>query len=131
MPFTQSVFSFPSSRKRKTDEFLRDAVETRLRMLIPYIEHWPRVQSKARPRAAMSSDGNRQLLPLGALGAVRPQLTDLPGPGMLRHVAELGFRFRELTWSICVSVAGDVSGLGTGSHPEGGLGGPSGPAGLQ
>ncbi|KAM4833981.1 ubiquinone biosynthesis protein COQ9, mitochondrial isoform 2-T2 [Thomomys bottae] len=32
-------------RKRKTDQFLRDAVETRLRMLIPYIEHWPRALS--------------------------------------------------------------------------------------
>lgn len=46
MPLTRdTLFSFPSSRKKKTDQFLRDAVETRLRMLIPYIEHWPRVQS--------------------------------------------------------------------------------------
>lgn len=27
--------------KKKTDEFLRDAVEVRLKMLIPYIEKWP------------------------------------------------------------------------------------------
>ncbi|XP_060248156.1 ubiquinone biosynthesis protein COQ9, mitochondrial isoform X1 [Meriones unguiculatus] len=33
------------AEKRKTDQFLRDAVETRLRMLIPYIEHWPRALS--------------------------------------------------------------------------------------
>uniref|UniRef100_A0A8D1M8M5 Ubiquinone biosynthesis protein n=1 Tax=Sus scrofa TaxID=9823 RepID=A0A8D1M8M5_PIG len=31
--------------KKKTDQFLKDAVETRLRMLIPYIEHWPRALS--------------------------------------------------------------------------------------
>ena len=30
-------------RKKKTAEFLRDAVETRLRMHIPYIETWPQV----------------------------------------------------------------------------------------
>nr|KAF6318356.1 coenzyme Q9 [Pipistrellus kuhlii] len=72
----QKQVQLSQAEKRKTDEFLRDAVETRLRMLIPYIEHWPRVQSKARPRAAMPSDGNCQHLPLGALGVVRPQLTD-------------------------------------------------------
>ncbi|CAD7682161.1 unnamed protein product [Nyctereutes procyonoides] len=31
--------------EEKTDHFLRDAVETRLRMLILYIEHWPRALS--------------------------------------------------------------------------------------
>ncbi|XP_041096245.1 ubiquinone biosynthesis protein COQ9, mitochondrial-like [Polyodon spathula] len=30
---------------KKTDEFLRDAVEVRLRMLIPYIEIWPQAMS--------------------------------------------------------------------------------------
>lgn len=30
-------------RKKKTADFLRDAVETRLRMYIPYIETWPQV----------------------------------------------------------------------------------------
>ncbi|KAM6224792.1 ubiquinone biosynthesis protein COQ9, mitochondrial [Rhynchocyon petersi] len=33
------------TEKKKTDVFLRDAVRTRLRMLIPYIEHWPRALS--------------------------------------------------------------------------------------
>lgn len=31
------------SRRKKTADFLRDAVETRLRMYIPYIESWPQV----------------------------------------------------------------------------------------
>ncbi|XP_066569986.1 ubiquinone biosynthesis protein COQ9, mitochondrial isoform X2 [Amia ocellicauda] len=30
---------------KKTDEFLREAVEARLRMLIPYIENWPQAMS--------------------------------------------------------------------------------------
>ena len=30
-------------RPKKTADFLRDAVETRLRMYIPYIESWPQV----------------------------------------------------------------------------------------
>ncbi|XP_073515972.1 ubiquinone biosynthesis protein COQ9, mitochondrial isoform X2 [Phyllobates terribilis] len=30
-----------STEKKKTEQFLRDAVETRLRMIIPYIERWP------------------------------------------------------------------------------------------
>ncbi|XP_038610404.1 ubiquinone biosynthesis protein COQ9, mitochondrial [Tachyglossus aculeatus] len=33
------------AEKMKTDQFLREVVETRLRMLIPYIEHWPRALS--------------------------------------------------------------------------------------
>ncbi|XP_060784249.1 ubiquinone biosynthesis protein COQ9, mitochondrial isoform X2 [Neoarius graeffei] len=33
------------AEKKKTDEFLRDAVETRLRMLIPYIDTWPQAMS--------------------------------------------------------------------------------------
>lgn len=41
----QKLVQLGQAEKRKTDQFLRDAVETRLRMLIPYIEHWPRVQS--------------------------------------------------------------------------------------
>ncbi|XP_001373645.1 ubiquinone biosynthesis protein COQ9, mitochondrial [Monodelphis domestica] len=38
----QKQVQLGQAEKRKTDQFLRDAVETRLRMLIPYIEHWPR-----------------------------------------------------------------------------------------
>ncbi|XP_077145137.1 ubiquinone biosynthesis protein COQ9, mitochondrial [Ranitomeya variabilis] len=30
-----------STEKKPTEQFLRNAVETRLRMVIPYIEHWP------------------------------------------------------------------------------------------
>lgn len=33
------------AEKKKTAEFLRDAVETRLRMLIPYIDTWPQAMS--------------------------------------------------------------------------------------
>ncbi|XP_069073420.1 ubiquinone biosynthesis protein COQ9, mitochondrial [Pleurodeles waltl] len=33
------------AEKKKTEQFLRDAVETRLRMLIPYIETWPQALS--------------------------------------------------------------------------------------
>ncbi|XP_016366914.1 ubiquinone biosynthesis protein COQ9, mitochondrial [Sinocyclocheilus rhinocerous] len=35
----------PNTRSKKTAEFLRDAVEMRLRMLIPYIDTWPRAMS--------------------------------------------------------------------------------------
>ncbi|KAM9607028.1 ubiquinone biosynthesis protein COQ9, mitochondrial isoform 2-T2 [Trichechus inunguis] len=41
----QKLVQLGQAEKRKTDRFLRDAVETRLRMLIPYIEHWPRALS--------------------------------------------------------------------------------------
>nr|KAF6285477.1 coenzyme Q9 [Myotis myotis] len=41
----QKLVQLSQAEKRKTDQFLRDAVETRLRMLIPYIEHWPRALS--------------------------------------------------------------------------------------
>ncbi|XP_062997436.1 ubiquinone biosynthesis protein COQ9, mitochondrial isoform X2 [Elgaria multicarinata webbii] len=33
------------AEKKKTDEFLKDALEARLRMLIPYIEKWPQAIS--------------------------------------------------------------------------------------
>uniref|UniRef100_A0A8D0BBT4 Ubiquinone biosynthesis protein n=1 Tax=Salvator merianae TaxID=96440 RepID=A0A8D0BBT4_SALMN len=33
------------AEKKKTDEFLKDALEARLRMLIPYIEKWPQAMS--------------------------------------------------------------------------------------
>nr|XP_033796565.1 ubiquinone biosynthesis protein COQ9, mitochondrial isoform X2 [Geotrypetes seraphini] len=33
------------TEKKKTDQFLRDAIEARLRMLIPYIEKWPQAMS--------------------------------------------------------------------------------------
>uniref|UniRef100_A0A452EXF0 Ubiquinone biosynthesis protein n=1 Tax=Capra hircus TaxID=9925 RepID=A0A452EXF0_CAPHI len=39
----QKLVQLGQAEKKKTDKFLRDAVETRLRMLIPYIQHWPRV----------------------------------------------------------------------------------------
>ncbi|XP_040109843.1 ubiquinone biosynthesis protein COQ9, mitochondrial [Oryx dammah] len=38
----QKLVQLGQAEKKKTDKFLRDAVETRLRMLIPYIQHWPR-----------------------------------------------------------------------------------------
>ncbi|XP_049642105.1 ubiquinone biosynthesis protein COQ9, mitochondrial [Suncus etruscus] len=38
----QKLIQLGQTEKKKTDQFLRDAVELRLRMLIPYIEHWPR-----------------------------------------------------------------------------------------
>ncbi|XP_070469805.1 ubiquinone biosynthesis protein COQ9, mitochondrial [Equus przewalskii] len=38
----QKLVQLGQAEKRKTDQLLRHAVETRLRMLIPYIEHWPR-----------------------------------------------------------------------------------------
>ncbi|ELW66196.1 DNA-directed RNA polymerase II subunit RPB3 [Tupaia chinensis] len=41
----QKLVQLGQAEKKKTDQFLRDAVETRLRMLIPYIEHWPRALS--------------------------------------------------------------------------------------
>ncbi|OWK16178.1 COQ9 [Cervus elaphus hippelaphus] len=41
----QKLVQLGQAEKKKTDKFLRDAVETRLRMLIPYIEHWPRALS--------------------------------------------------------------------------------------
>ncbi|KAM6429988.1 ubiquinone biosynthesis protein COQ9, mitochondrial [Liasis olivaceus] len=33
------------AEKKKTDEFIKDALEARLRMLIPYIEKWPQAMS--------------------------------------------------------------------------------------
>lgn len=33
------------AEKKKTDEFIKDALEARLRMLIPYIEKWPKAMS--------------------------------------------------------------------------------------
>uniref|UniRef100_A0A5G2QS58 Ubiquinone biosynthesis protein n=3 Tax=Sus scrofa TaxID=9823 RepID=A0A5G2QS58_PIG len=41
----QKLVQLGQAEKKKTDQFLKDAVETRLRMLIPYIEHWPRALS--------------------------------------------------------------------------------------
>ncbi|KAM6176932.1 ubiquinone biosynthesis protein COQ9, mitochondrial [Erethizon dorsatum] len=41
----QKLVQLGQAEKRKTDQFLKHAVETRLRMLIPYIEHWPRALS--------------------------------------------------------------------------------------
>ncbi|XP_037671762.1 ubiquinone biosynthesis protein COQ9, mitochondrial isoform X2 [Choloepus didactylus] len=41
----QKLVQLGQAEKKKTDQFLRDVVETRLRMLIPYIEHWPRALS--------------------------------------------------------------------------------------
>ncbi|XP_070356371.1 ubiquinone biosynthesis protein COQ9, mitochondrial isoform X2 [Equus asinus] len=44
----QKLVQLGQAEKRKTDQLLRHAVETRLRMLIPYIEHWPRLSWYAR-----------------------------------------------------------------------------------
>ncbi|XP_055002316.1 ubiquinone biosynthesis protein COQ9, mitochondrial [Sorex araneus] len=41
----QKLIQLGQTEKKPTDQFLRDTVETRLRMLIPYIEHWPRALS--------------------------------------------------------------------------------------
>lgn len=46
---------FGSCRPKKTAEFLRDAVETRLRMLIPYIDTWPQVSLHYMPQKVISS----------------------------------------------------------------------------
>ncbi|XP_043350876.1 ubiquinone biosynthesis protein COQ9, mitochondrial isoform X3 [Dermochelys coriacea] len=39
----QKLVQLGQAEKKKTDQFLRDAVEARLRMLIPYIEKWPQI----------------------------------------------------------------------------------------
>ncbi|EMP32529.1 DNA-directed RNA polymerase II subunit RPB3 [Chelonia mydas] len=41
----QKLVQLGQAEKKKTDQFLRDAVEARLRMLIPYIEKWPQAIS--------------------------------------------------------------------------------------
>ncbi|XP_050167277.1 ubiquinone biosynthesis protein COQ9, mitochondrial isoform X2 [Myiozetetes cayanensis] len=41
----QKLVQLGEAEKKPTDEFLRDAVEARLRMLIPYIEKWPQALS--------------------------------------------------------------------------------------
>ncbi|KAG6927052.1 coenzyme Q9 [Chelydra serpentina] len=41
----QKLVQLGQAEKKKTDQFLRDAVEARLRMLIPYIEKWPQAVS--------------------------------------------------------------------------------------
>uniref|UniRef100_A0A8C8RMB6 Ubiquinone biosynthesis protein n=1 Tax=Pelusios castaneus TaxID=367368 RepID=A0A8C8RMB6_9SAUR len=41
----QKLVQLGQAEKKKTDQFLRDAVEARLRMLIPYIEKWPQALS--------------------------------------------------------------------------------------
>ncbi|KAM9755166.1 ubiquinone biosynthesis protein COQ9, mitochondrial isoform 2-T2 [Dama dama] len=55
----QKLVQLGQAEKKKTDKFLRDAVETRLRMLIPYIEHWPRVHGPptSRPQDDTSQCG--------------------------------------------------------------------------
>lgn len=40
-------------RPKKTADFLRDAVETRLRMYIPYIESWPQVRQVRSEQTTM------------------------------------------------------------------------------
>ncbi|NWH40308.1 COQ9 protein, partial [Chloropsis hardwickii] len=41
----QKLVQLGEAEKKPVDEFLRDAVEARLRMLIPYIEKWPQALS--------------------------------------------------------------------------------------
>ncbi|XP_019330525.1 PREDICTED: ubiquinone biosynthesis protein COQ9, mitochondrial [Aptenodytes forsteri] len=41
----QKLVQLGEAEKKPTDQFLRDAVEARLRMLIPYIEKWPQALS--------------------------------------------------------------------------------------
>ncbi|NXS76576.1 COQ9 protein, partial [Pandion haliaetus] len=41
----QKLVQLGKAQKKPTDQFLRDAVEARLRMLIPYIEKWPQALS--------------------------------------------------------------------------------------
>ncbi|KFV40044.1 hypothetical protein N341_08699, partial [Tyto alba] len=41
----QKLLQLGKAEKKPTDQFLRDAVEARLRMLIPYIEKWPQALS--------------------------------------------------------------------------------------
>uniref|UniRef100_A0A8D0F239 Ubiquinone biosynthesis protein n=2 Tax=Strigidae TaxID=30459 RepID=A0A8D0F239_STROC len=41
----QKLVQLGKAEKKSTDQFLRDAVEARLRMLIPYIEKWPQALS--------------------------------------------------------------------------------------
>ncbi|KAM6354366.1 ubiquinone biosynthesis protein COQ9, mitochondrial isoform 4-T4 [Alca torda] len=41
----QKLVQLGEAEKKPTDQFLRDAVQARLRMLIPYIEKWPQALS--------------------------------------------------------------------------------------
>ncbi|XP_010002684.1 PREDICTED: ubiquinone biosynthesis protein COQ9, mitochondrial [Chaetura pelagica] len=41
----QKLVQLGEAEKKPTDQFLRDAVEARLRMLIPYIDKWPQALS--------------------------------------------------------------------------------------
>ncbi|NWU56592.1 COQ9 protein, partial [Dromas ardeola] len=41
----QKLVQLGEAKKKPTDQFLRDAVQARLRMLIPYIEKWPQALS--------------------------------------------------------------------------------------
>ncbi|NXA41634.1 COQ9 protein, partial [Eudromia elegans] len=41
----QNLVQLGETEKKTTDQFLRDALEARLRMLIPYIEKWPQALS--------------------------------------------------------------------------------------
>ncbi|XP_009868142.1 PREDICTED: ubiquinone biosynthesis protein COQ9, mitochondrial-like, partial [Apaloderma vittatum] len=41
----QNRVQLGEAEKKPTDQFLRDAVEARLRMLIPYIDKWPQAMS--------------------------------------------------------------------------------------
>ncbi|KAM8799430.1 ubiquinone biosynthesis protein COQ9, mitochondrial [Eudromia elegans] len=41
----QNLVQLGETEKKTTDQFLRDALEARLRMLIPYIEKWPQAVS--------------------------------------------------------------------------------------
>ena len=39
------LFYMNVNRKKSTDLFIRDALETRLRMLVPYLPQWPQVNN--------------------------------------------------------------------------------------
>lgn len=52
------------SRRKKTADFLRDAVETRLRMYIPYIESWPQVHWACYAPGTSASSGYKHGLDL-------------------------------------------------------------------
>ena len=50
------IHLFNCCRKPKTREFIRDAVETRLRMIVPYIDTWPQAMAiQALPQNAVES----------------------------------------------------------------------------
>lgn len=78
-------------RKKKTAEFLRDAVETRLRMYIPYIETWPQVSRRRDLRAAGWQGWCRNAVSFLALCLQAMSILLLPHniPDSLKHLSTL------------------------------------------